>query len=110
MCHSPTGDLAGVGSKYNPLDLQQRFLFPRRSKPLQVTVTPSGGQAVAGSLEHIDDFSVALRDASGQYRAFSRNKNVKVDINDPLTTHVQMLDSYTDQDMHNVVRYLESLK
>ena len=109
-CHSPTGDLAGVGRKYNPADLQQRFLFPRRSKPLQVTVTPSGGQAVTGSLERIDDFSVALRDASGEYRAFSRNKNVKVDVNDPLTTHVQMLDSYTDQDMHNVVRYLESLK
>jgi hypothetical protein len=35
---------------------------------------------------------------------------VKVDINDPLATHNQMLDVYTDQDMHNVVRYLESLK
>jgi len=102
--------LAGIGRKYTPPDLQQRFLFPRRSKPLQVTVTPSGGQAVSGSLERIDDFSVALRDASGEYRAFSRNKNFKVDINDPLTAHVQMLDSYTDQDMHNVVRYLESLK
>jgi len=109
-CHSPTGDLAGIGRKYTPPDLQQRFLFPRRSKPLQVTVTPSGGQAVSGSLERIDDFSVALRDASGEHRAFSRNKNFKVDINDPLTAHVQMLDSYTDQDMHNVVRYLESLK
>jgi hypothetical protein len=112
-CHSPTGDLAGVGRKDNPLDLQQRFLFPRRSKPLQVTVTPSGGQPVTGVLERIDDFSVALRDASGEYRTFSRDsrdKNVKVDINDPLATHNQMLDVYTDQDMHNVVRYLESLK
>ena len=112
-CHSPSGDLAGVGRKYSPIDLQQRFLFPRRSKPLQVTVTPSGGPPVTGSLERIDDFSVALRDASGEYRTFSRdsrNKNVKVDIDDPLATHNQMLDSYADQDMHNVVRYLESLK
>ena len=109
-CHSPAGDLAGVGSKYNPLDLQQRFLFPRRSKPLQVTVTPAGGPPVTGSLERIDDFSVSLRDSSGEYRTFSREKNIKVDINDPLATHNQMLDVYTDQDMHDVVRYLESLK
>jgi cytochrome c oxidase cbb3-type subunit 3 len=109
-CHSPSGDLAGIGRKYAAIDLQQRFLFPRRSKPIQVTVTPSGGQPVAGSLERIDDFSVALRDSSGEYRTFSRDKSVKVGINDPLATHNQMLDVYTDQDMHNVVRYLESLK
>jgi cytochrome c oxidase cbb3-type subunit III len=109
-CHSPSRDLAGVGRKYSPIDLQQRFLFPRRSKPLQVTVTPSGGQPVTGSLERIDDFSVALRDATGEYRAFTRGPNVKLDIDDPLTVHNQMLDAYTDQDMHNVVRYLESLK
>jgi len=109
-CHSPAGDLAGVGRKYIPVELQQRFLFPRRSKPLQVTVTPAGKQPVTGTLERIDDFSVSLRDASGQYREFSRDKNVKVDVNDPLAAHNQMLDVYTDQDMHNVVRYLESLK
>lgn len=109
-CHSPTGDLAGVGRKYVPVELQQRFLFPRRSKPAQVTVTPSGGQPVAGTLERIDDFRVALRDASGEYKAWTRGPAVKVDINDPLVTHNQMLDSYTDQDIHNVVRYLESLQ
>jgi mono/diheme cytochrome c family protein len=109
-CHSTSGDLAGVGKKYNPLDLEQRFLFPRRSRPLQVTVTPPGAQSVSGALERIDDFNVALRDASGQYRTFSREKNVNVDVNDPLAAHNQMLDLYTDQDIHNVVRYLESLK
>ena len=109
-CHSSSGDLAGVGRKYSPLDLQQRFLFPRRSKPIQVTVTLDGRQPVTGALERIDDFSVALRDSSGAYRTFSRNKNVKVDVNDPLAAHNQMLNTYTDQDIHNVVRYLESLK
>ena len=73
-------------------------------------MTPAGKQPVTGTLERIDDFSVSLRDASGQYREFSRDKNVKVDVNDPLAAHNQMLDVYTDQDMHNVVRYLESLK
>ena len=109
-CHSPAGDLAGIGRKYNPVDLQQRFLFPRRSKPVQVTVTPAGGPPATGALERIDDFSVSLRDSSGEYRTFSRSKDVTVDIHDPLAAHNQMLDSYTDQDMHNVVRYMESLK
>ena len=98
------------GASTTRSSLQQRFLFPRRSKPLQVTVTSSGGPPVTGTLERIDDFSVSLRDAAGQHRTFSRDKNVKVDINDPLSAHNQLLDSYTDQDMHNVVRYLESLK
>jgi mono/diheme cytochrome c family protein len=109
-CHSPTGDLAGIGRKYSPVDLQQRFLFPRRSKPVQVTVTPSSGRPVTGALERIDDFSVALRDSSGEYRTFSRDKNLRVDVTDPLAAHNQMLDVYTDQNMHDVVRYLESLK
>jgi mono/diheme cytochrome c family protein len=109
-CHSPAGDLAGIGRKYSPLDLQQRFLFPRRSKPLQVTVTPAGAPLVTGILERIDDFNVSLREASGEYRTYARGKNVQVEIPDPLAAHTQMLDSYTDQDMHNVVRYLESLK
>ena len=27
-CHSPTGDLAGVAKKYDPQNLQSRFLYP----------------------------------------------------------------------------------
>jgi len=109
-CHSPTGDLAGIGRKYPPVELQQRFLFPRRSKPLQATVTSAGGQAVTGALERIDDFSVSLRDAAGERRTFTRSAALKVDIDDPLAAHNQMLDMYTDQNIHDVVRYLESLK
>ncbi len=109
-CHSPTGDLAGVGRKYPPVELQQRFLFPRRREPVRVTVTPAGAQAVSGQLERIDDFTVSLRDASGEYRTFSRSGALKVEIADPLTAHNQMLDLYTDQNIHDVVRYLETLQ
>ena len=28
-CHSPTGDLKGIGRKYDPPTLQSKFLFPR---------------------------------------------------------------------------------
>jgi cytochrome c oxidase cbb3-type subunit 3 len=112
-CHSVTGDLAGIGKKFGyPLDLQQRFLFPRRSKPQRVTVTPPGvsGELVRGTLIQIDDFDVSLRDAAGQVRSWKRSADLRVEVEDPLDRHHELLDVYTDRDIHNVVRYLESLK
>ncbi len=109
-CHSPTGDLAGIGRKYkDAVDLQQRFLFPRRTKPVEVTVT-AGGATVTGELVRIDDFSVALNTAAGEYRSWTRGPNVKVELSDPLAAHVALLDAYTDQNIHDVVRYLESIQ
>jgi len=107
-CHSVTGDLAGIGKKFaDPLDLQQRFLFPRRTKPQRVTVTPPG---VAAEPVHIDDFDVSLRDAAGQFHSWKRSPALRVVVEDPLDRHHELLDVYTDRDIHNVVRYLESLK
>ena len=109
-CHSVTGDLAGVGQRYEPMDLQQRFLFPRSMKPVRATVTPASGPAVTGEVVKIDDFDISLTDTSGKYHAWTRGPNVRVDIDDPLRQHHEMLDRYTDPDIHNVVRYLETLK
>lgn len=114
-CHSPTGDLAGIATRIPvPVNLQQRFLFPslRRGGPKQVevTVTPAGGRPVSGTLVRIDSFFVSLRDASGEYQTVRRGPNVKVDIRDPLATHHELLDRYTDDDMHNLTAYLETLK
>ena len=109
-CHSVTGDLAGVGRRYEPMDLQQRFLFPRSTKPMLATVTPASGPAVKGEVVKVDDFDISLTDASGQYHAWTRGPNLRVDIDDPLRQHHEMLERLTDQDIHNVVRYLETLK
>lgn len=108
-CHSSTGDLAGIGKRYDPMTLQLRFLFPR-ARPIQVTVTPVGEQPVSGTLDRIDDFSVSLKDASGEHRAWKRVAGLQVDVRDPLEMHHQLLDQYTDADMHNIVAYLETLK
>ena len=114
-CHSPTGDLAGVGGRFRPEQLQTRFLYPRGGrgsappKPTTATVTPRSGPAVSGTLEFIDDFTVGLRDAEGYYRSFSRDA-VKVDIQDPLAAHAQLLKQYTDKNMHDVLAYLVTLK
>lgn len=118
-CHSPTGDLKGVATKYDPVALQSRFLYPetrgsRRSravgKGVPVTVALPSGEKFSGSLDYIDDFNVALRDSEGAYRSFDRVGGVKVDVHDPLAAHQQLLKQYSDADIHNLTAYLETLK
>jgi mono/diheme cytochrome c family protein len=121
-CHSATGDFAGIGKRYDPPTLQQKFLFPRTvafgrggppapaGKPVRVTVTPASGPSVEGTLVSLDDFNVALRDAEGNYRSFAITPQVKVVKNDPLEYHVSLLDEISDKNIHDVVAYLESLK
>jgi cytochrome c oxidase cbb3-type subunit 3 len=127
-CHSIKGDLAGIGKRLEPIDLQQRMLFPgagrggRRGAPggaaggapsraaVTVTVTPPGQAAVAGVLVQMDDFNVALRDASGVYRSFKRTPGLQVVKKDPLVFHQELLDRLTDKNMHDLVAYLEKVK
>ena len=114
-CHSPTGDLAGIATRITPpINLQQRFLFPSLArggpKQVEVTVTPSGGRPVSGALVRMDTFNVSLRDAAGEYQTIRRGPNVKVEVRDPLAMHHELLDQYTDADMHNILAYLETLK
>jgi hypothetical protein len=74
-------------------------------------VTPTSGQPVSGALDRVDDFSVSLRDASGEYHSFTREGAVpKVEIHDPLKAHSDLLGKYTDADIHNVTAYLVTLK
>src|SRR5439155_16375032 len=112
-CHSPTGDLKGIGARYVPYALQQRWLGPRAGgrggrggsgrSAMTVTVTLASGETISGTLDRIDDFSVSLRDASGRYRSFVREGSVpKVDVTDPLRVHTELLQQYTDVDIHNV--------
>jgi mono/diheme cytochrome c family protein len=118
-CHSATGDLKGVGAKYDPIGLQGKFLMPvggggnrkRNSSAIVVTVTMPSGQAFKGTLERIDDFDISLTDAGGEYHSFVRNGNIpKVELNDPVKFHYDMLTKYTDTDIHNLTAYLVTLK
>ncbi len=110
-CHSVTGDLKGVGAKFDPVALQGRLLLPIGGAPVTVTVTLAPGKSFEGTLERIDDFNVALTDANGDYRSFSRNGDVpKVERHDPIQQHYDMLSKYTDADIHNLTAYLVTLK
>jgi len=113
-CHSTTGDLAGIGKRYPPAALQQKLIFPgsgvavRRKK--QVTVTLPSGKSYSGDLVRIDDFSVQFREKSGEFHSFNRTEGTKVTVTDPFAGHVELLDRYTDTDIHNLTTYLETIK
>jgi mono/diheme cytochrome c family protein len=114
-CHSPTGDLAGIARRIaDPVNLQQRFLFPtlRRdgARRVEVTVTSASGPTASGALVRMDDFSVSLRDASGEYHSFSRVPGTTVSVRDPLAAHHELLERYTDTNMHDITAYLSTLK
>jgi len=125
-CHSPVGDLKGVGAKYEPVALQGRLLMPRGQANVQgaapvplyaqptairATVTSPSGESVTGGLVRLTDFEVTLYDASGAMRSWLRNGDVpKVAITDPLQAHVDQLTKWSDTDMHNMTAYLASLK
>ena len=78
-CHSASGDLKGIGSRYDAFALQARWLQPRGGRgrrrkkrrtctvrregnrsATSVTVTLANGPAVTGTLVQVDDFTVPL--------------------------------------------------
>jgi len=113
-CHSASGDLAGISKRLQGLALLQRMLYPGSGgggavKAPTVTVTAPNGQVVSGTVAYRDEFTIALTDSAGSYRSWpTRRVTFKVD--DPLSAHVEQLAKYTDDDMHNVFAYLQTLK
>jgi cytochrome c oxidase cbb3-type subunit III len=107
-CHSATGDLAHIAAKYPAINLQARFLYPDGILPVASVTLPSG-LVVTGTLKHQDTFSVSIVDAEGWYHSWP-TAEVKVHIKDPLSGHRQLITQYTNDDLHNVFTYLESLK
>lgn len=109
-CHSPTGDLAGVAKKYSSIELEAHMLYPD-FKPPTATVTLANGERVSGVVSHLDDFSVSIRvgEKDGWNRAFARDA-VKLELNDPAAAHRDLLPKLTQDDMHNLFAYINSLK
>jgi cytochrome c oxidase cbb3-type subunit III len=107
-CHSPTGDLAGIASKYNPPDLEVRFLYPSGTPSTAVVTLPSG-EKFEGTVLLNDGFYIAIQTKDGWYHSWPAN-TVKFEVRDPLAAHAALLEKYTDADMHNLFTYLETLK
>jgi cytochrome c oxidase cbb3-type subunit 3 len=115
-CHAPNGDLAGIATRLQGLKLLQRMLYPESTDgagPARaratVTVTLPSGERVAGTLAYRDEFTIALRDSSGWYRSWPTSQ-VQFSVDNLLDAHIEQLGKYTDDDMHNVLAYLQTLR
>jgi len=119
-CHSITGDLKGIGSKYQPLVLQDKAMSPRGPatfgnpaagvQPI-ATITLPSGEVVAGTVLRMNLFNITIRDAKGMRRTFARDGEVpKVEVRDPLQDHIDNLLKMTDQHMRDLTAYLVTLK
>ena len=124
-CHSATGDLQGIGAKYDdPRALQNAWVAGggRSGGPFfgrggggggPVTVTMPDGQKIEGRLVRQGDFLVVLTLADGTRRAIRIENGVKVDVSDPQAAHKKMvleLDDPQNKNMHDVTAYLATLK
>jgi len=123
-CHSPTGDLKGIGSRNDGPRLQALIAFgtigggrgrgeaavPSRTAR-RATVTLASGETFSGVLLRMTDFDVTIRDDDGKPRSWLRSGNVpKVTIADPLQGHIDLLPKYTDAAIHDLAAYLATLK
>jgi cytochrome c oxidase cbb3-type subunit III len=111
-CHSATGDLAGIATRYQGLALLRRMLSPAGNpppKPPTATLTLASGEKIVAPLAAEDEFSVTILDSSKARRKYQKDA-VKVTVENPLSAHFDQLGKYTDSDMHNVYAYLETLK
>ena len=106
-CHSATGDLAGIAKRYEGLQLEERMLYPRDVKS-RVTVTLPSGEKVTGTVAYRDEFTIGLRDSTGTYRSWPTSK-VKYTVDSPVDAHVELFSKYTDDDIHNLMAYLQTM-
>jgi mono/diheme cytochrome c family protein len=139
-CHNATErNLAGVSARIpEPVDLQQRMLFPmtgqrgrgrggRGGPPadpaaaaaaqaaadrnaVKVTIAPASGSPMSGVLVEEADFYVTLREADGTVRTVRRAPGMKITKTNPMQAHIDLLDRISDKQIHDLVAYLETLK
>jgi cytochrome c oxidase cbb3-type subunit 3 len=124
-CHSPSGDLQGIGSRFPNAKALQNFWVPGGTgrgggrgtagapnpRAVTATVTLPSGEKVEGRVVRIDDFLVTLALADDTVRSIRRNGDTpKVDVRDPLAPHRELLAKYTNKNMRDVTAYLVTLK
>jgi cytochrome c oxidase cbb3-type subunit 3 len=123
-CHSLTGDLKGIGSKYpDPRALQNAWVSGssgrfggggRGGVGNPATVTMADGSKITGTLVRKDDWLVVLTLPDGTRRSIARTNGVpKVDVTDPQAAHKKMvveLDDPANKKMHDVTAYLWTIK
>ena len=124
-CHSPAGDLKGIGARHDGPMLQALIAFgtiagggrgqggagASSRTARKATISLPSGESFTGVLVRLTDFDVTIRDDAGMPRSWLRSGNVpRVQVTDPLQGHINLLPKYTDTDIHNLAAYLAALK
>ncbi len=115
-CHSVTGNLAGIGAKYNPPTLQARVVSGGAGgrgmgSGATITVRLASGETVEGVALSVDDFDIAMRDTKGEYHSWTRVAGYPtVEFHNPMAKHGEIARSLTDEQMHDLTAYLVTLK
>jgi cytochrome c oxidase cbb3-type subunit 3 len=107
-CHSPTGDLAGIATRHEGLELEMQMLYPQNAKA-KLTVTTTSGETFTGTLTYKDEFHIAMTDSEGWHRSWPISA-VQYKIDSPSDAHIEQFDKYTDDDIHNLMAYLQTLR
>ncbi|QNI35993.1 c-type cytochrome [Edaphobacter albus] len=107
-CHSVTGDLAHIATKYQGLQLEMHMLYPRDAKG-KATVTLPSGEKLTGTVEYHDEFYLGIKLQDGTYRSWPVSK-IHYTIDAPHEAHAELFSKYTDDDIHNLMAYLQTLR
>src|SRR5450755_3262322 len=107
-CHSPTGDLAGIATRREGLELEMQMLYPQNAKA-KLTVTTTSGETFTGRLTFKDEFHIAMTDSEGWHRSWPI-RDVQYKIDSPVDAHVEQFEKYSDDDIHNLMAYLQTLR
>jgi cytochrome c oxidase cbb3-type subunit 3 len=126
-CHSLTGDLKGIGSKYADARALQNAWVAGSSGRFggggggrggggagnPVVVTMDTGTKIAGTLVRKDDWLVIVNLPDGTRKSMPRTAGMKIDVTDPQGSHKKMvleLDDPSNKKMHDVTAYLWTVK
>jgi cytochrome c oxidase cbb3-type subunit 3 len=127
-CHSVTGNLEGIASKFDdPRALQNGWVSGSTSTfggrggrggggSVPAVVTLADGSKLEGTLVREDDFLVVLIRPDGTRRSMTRTNGVpRVEIRDPKAGHVDAIVKLAHEDMqnkmlHDITAYLWSIK
>lgn len=108
-CHTPE-TFAHIASKFHsPEQLQRNWIWPERAGTITAKVTTSG-RTISGRITRMSDFRITLVDGSGEAHTLDRGPGVEVQMKDSLSAHQQIVRTLTNDDMHDVTAYLETLK
>lgn len=113
-CHTAETFAHIAGRFRSPEQLQRGWIWPSRSGndrlAVIATVKTAGGATIAGRVTQVSDFRITVVDSASQAHVIDRVSGVEVKMNDPLAAHEPMILTLTNDEMHNVTAYLDTLK